>query len=153
MCLSLTDAVHPEGSPGSCRGWTPAVLSMGLSEYHPKLWLCPWYRVSCAHNTWNLWEKDGIQKLLNMYLFFLTPGLFARNMCCLFSHYFATKEEVKSIRENVCPLFWKLHGIIDPLPWWQRHFSSPREIRYCFWAICVFLFLWVWYNGSEIFEN
>ena len=23
-CLSLTDAVHPEGSPGSCWGWTPA---------------------------------------------------------------------------------------------------------------------------------
>ena len=24
MCLSIADAVHPEGSPGSCWGWTPA---------------------------------------------------------------------------------------------------------------------------------
>ena len=23
-CLSLADAIHPEGSPGSCWGWTPA---------------------------------------------------------------------------------------------------------------------------------
>lgn len=49
------------------------VLSMGLSEYHPKLrphGYVPDYRVSCAHVTGNLWEKDGIQELLNMYLFF-----------------------------------------------------------------------------------
>ena len=25
-CLSLADAIHPEGSPGPCRGWTPAVV-------------------------------------------------------------------------------------------------------------------------------
>ena len=24
--LSLTDAVHPEGTPGSCWGWTPAYI-------------------------------------------------------------------------------------------------------------------------------
>ena len=26
LCLSLADAIHPEGTPGSCRGWTPAIL-------------------------------------------------------------------------------------------------------------------------------
>ena len=25
LSLSLANAVHPEGTPGSCRGWTPAV--------------------------------------------------------------------------------------------------------------------------------
>ena len=25
LSLSLTDAVHPEGTPGSCWGWTPAL--------------------------------------------------------------------------------------------------------------------------------
>ena len=32
-CLSLASAVHPEGSPGSCWGWTPAIeglLSMTI---------------------------------------------------------------------------------------------------------------------------
>ena len=29
-CLSLADAVHPEGSPGSCWGWTPASLLFNM---------------------------------------------------------------------------------------------------------------------------
>ena len=31
---SLIDAIHPEGSPGSCWGWTPASMGMSLG----KLW-------------------------------------------------------------------------------------------------------------------
>ena len=35
LSLSLADAVHPEGTPGSCQGWTPAdgitnSMDMGL---------------------------------------------------------------------------------------------------------------------------
>ena len=33
LSLSLADAVHPEGTPGSCRGWTPA---SGATNREPK---------------------------------------------------------------------------------------------------------------------
>ena len=33
LSLSLTDAVHPEGTPGSCRGWTPASLEVRVRQY------------------------------------------------------------------------------------------------------------------------
>ena len=99
------------------------VLSMGLSEYHPKLrphGYVPDYRVSCAHVTGNLWEKDGIQELLNMYLFFNIWALcqeYALPLLTLFCYQIGSKINK---RRRVT------------LPWWQRHFSSPREIRYCF---------------------
>lgn len=54
--------------------WNPAgCIKYGVVKIPPKTaptWLRPRYRVSCAYVTGNLWEKDGIQKLLNMYLFF-----------------------------------------------------------------------------------
>ena len=30
LSLSFTDAIHPEGSPGSCWGWSPAIMTFFL---------------------------------------------------------------------------------------------------------------------------
>ena len=31
LSLALTDAIHPEGTPGSCWGWTPALSHFDFS--------------------------------------------------------------------------------------------------------------------------
>ena len=64
MSLSLDDAVHPEGSPGSCWGWT-------LAPGFPVLHHFPEFVQTHVH-----WVGDPIQPSHSLYPFLLLPSVF-----------------------------------------------------------------------------
>lgn len=163
LCLSGRLAGTTEEPPqlwdGITRGfqahiWDPpgVFVSHGLSE---KLLLkCAHMVVSLmmqgtkAHLPWNLWEKDGTQKCPDTY--FLSSGLVARNVHCLFSHYFATKQEEKSIRKHGASLLKATQNNRFLALVAKAFLFSKRDQTIFLVSAWVFFFLWVWYYNSEI---